>query len=260
MQRIYKDIKKYWSYIVYAVKSGLKAEVAGSYLNWLWWVLEPFCFMIIYATVFGVIFKSSEQYFPIFIFIGNAMWAFFSKCTGASVSLIKQNETIISKVYVPKYVLFLVEMGINGFKLLLNFGLVVIMLVVFQVPVSWNVLFIVPIFATFFVATFAIGSLLMHAGVYIEDLSYVISIVLNMLMFFSGVFYSVETRLDAPFGAIVGNVNPVAFLMTATRQSIMYCTTPNLVGLLIWAGISLVISFIGINVLYKNENDYAKIV
>lgn len=51
-----------------------------------------------------------------------------------SVSLIKQNETIISKIYVPKFVLLLVEMGINGFKFLLNLGIVAVMLLFFKYP------------------------------------------------------------------------------------------------------------------------------
>lgn len=258
--RIYKDIKKYQNYIIYAVKAGLKAEVAGSYLNWIWWVLEPFCFMIIYATVFGMIFETAEEYFPVYIFVGNAIWAFFSKCIAASVSLVKQNETIISKVYVPKYILLLVEMGINGFKLLLNFAIIAIMLIVFRISISWYILILPFILLAFFLVTFGIGTVLEHYGVYIEDLSYVVSILLNMLMYFSGVFYSVEDRLDYPIGIIVGNINPVAFLMTSVRNVVMYNKAPNFGVLLIWFVIGGVVSWAGINKMYKNENDYAKIV
>ena len=53
MNRFIKDTKKYWKYTIYAAKSQLKTEVANSYLNWIWWILEPFCFMLIYAFVFG---------------------------------------------------------------------------------------------------------------------------------------------------------------------------------------------------------------
>ena len=53
MKRFINDTKKYWKYTLYAAKSQLKTEVANSYLNWIWWVLEPFCFMLIYAFIFG---------------------------------------------------------------------------------------------------------------------------------------------------------------------------------------------------------------
>lgn len=258
--RFLQDIKDYKQYIVCAVRAGLKSEVAGSYLNWLWWVLEPFCFMLIYVAIFGVIFETSEQYFSVFIFIGNAMWTFFSKCIGASVSLIKANETTISRIYVPKFVLLLVEMGINGFKLLLNFIIVALMLLFFRVPISFCIVYSIPVLIIFFIITFAISIFFMHWGVYIEDLSYVVSILLNMMMFFTGIFYSIEARLEYPYGMLLGTLNPIAFLMTSMRKSVMYSQIPNMKIMLIWCGVGIVLSMLGIKNLYKNENDYVKVI
>ena len=49
-------MKKYWKYAIYSSKAQLKAEVANSYLNWLWWILDPLCFMLIYVFMFGYVF------------------------------------------------------------------------------------------------------------------------------------------------------------------------------------------------------------
>ena len=97
MKRFWRDLtshyryaiysEKYWKYTLYAAKSQLKTEVANSYLNWIWWVLEPFCFMLIYAFIFGVVFEAREQYFPAFIFIGITAWDFFNRCLTQSVKL-----------------------------------------------------------------------------------------------------------------------------------------------------------------------------
>lgn len=258
--RFFNDVKAYKEYILYGIKSGLKAEVAGSYLGWVWWVLEPFCFMIIYATVFGMIFETTEQYYALFIFIGNAMWTFFSKSVACSVSLVKTNETIVSKMYLPKYILMMVELGINAVKLLINFILVVVMLILFKVPMSVNVLYSIPIFIIFMIVTFAICVVFMHGGVFIEDLSYVVSIVLNMMMFFTGIFYSVEDRLGHPIGTILGNANPVAFLMTSMRKAVMYATQPNLRGLVIWGILGCLMLYWSIKLVYKNENNYVKVI
>lgn len=48
-RQFFKDIRRYKSYLFYAAKSELKSEVADSYLNWIWWILEPFCLMLVYA-------------------------------------------------------------------------------------------------------------------------------------------------------------------------------------------------------------------
>ena len=42
MNHFIDDMKKYYSYAKYSAKAELKAEVAGSYLNWVWWILRLF--------------------------------------------------------------------------------------------------------------------------------------------------------------------------------------------------------------------------
>ena len=108
-------MKKYWKYAIYSSKAQLKSEIANSYLNWLWWILDPLCFMLIYVFMFGYVFKSKQQYFAIFVFIGITLWDFFNKSLIQSVKVIKANKPIVSKVYIPKFILILVKMGVNGF-------------------------------------------------------------------------------------------------------------------------------------------------
>ena len=106
--RFKDDLKKYWKYAIYSSKAQLKSEIANSYLNWLWWVLDPLCFMLIYVFMFGYVFKSKEQYFAIFVFVGITLWDFFNKCLLQSVKIIKNNKPIVSKVYIPKFILLVI--------------------------------------------------------------------------------------------------------------------------------------------------------
>ena len=85
MQRFLKDIKKYYRYAVYSAKAELKAEVAGSYLNWVWWILEPICLMLIYTFIIGVVFDAREEYYTAFIYIGLTVWTFFNQILKNSV-------------------------------------------------------------------------------------------------------------------------------------------------------------------------------
>lgn len=257
--RAIKDIRKYWEYMIYAAKSRLKAEVANSYLSWIWWVLEPFCFMLIYTVIFGYIFQSAEKYFPIYIFIGNTMWAFFSKTITTSITMIRGNEAIIAKVYLPKYILIIIEMLFNGFKMLVAFGLTAVMMIVFRVPVSVRLLWALPVMCVFFLITFGLATILMHCGVFVNDLSHVMNIVLNIVMYFTGIFFSIESRVPSPFSDILGVGNPVAFLLTSMRKALIYNETPNMGILLVWFIIAMSIDMIAIKIIYKNENNYVKI-
>lgn len=126
MKRFICDIKKYFHYVIYAGQAELKAEIADSHLNWLWWVIEPFCFMLVYTFIFGVVFGATEKYYTIFIFIGITMWDFFNRMLTDSVKIVKNNKSIVSKVYLPKYMLILVKLYVNVFKMLISFAIVLL--------------------------------------------------------------------------------------------------------------------------------------
>ena len=253
-------MKKYWKYAIYSSKAQLKSEIANSYLNWLWWILDPLCFMLIYVFMFGYVFKSNENYFAIFVFVGITMWDFFNKCLLQSVKVIKNNKAIVSKVYIPKFILLFIKIGVNGFKMFISILIVVAMLVVWKVPMTWNVLFSIPILITMFVLVFGFSCYLLHYGVFVEDLSNVLNIVLRLVFYLTGVFWNVMERLPAPYNAYVGKGNPIAFLLTAMRDCVIYGKTPNLQVLGIRFAIGLLISILGVRKIYKNENSYVKVI
>ncbi len=253
-----KDLKKYFAFSVVSAKSQLKNEVANSYLNGIWWVLEPLCFMLIYTLIFGYVFKAREEHFPIFIFIGISMWDFFNRTIQISSRLVRNNKGIVSKIYMPKYVLLMTKIWVNGFKMLISLGIVAVMMCFARITITWNVLLLIPILLALTLLTFGFGTLLMHFGVYLDDLSNVVAIGTRVLFYLTGVFYSVSTRVPAPYGAILSKLNPIAFLLEAARDVLLYQSTPDLALLLAWLAGGIAVSYVGIRVIYKNENNYVK--
>lgn len=260
MKRFLDDIKKYQSYAIYSAKANLKSEVASSYLNWMWWVLDPLCFMMIYTLIFGVVFNSKEPFFSIFIFIGITVWDFFNKTVMQSVRAVKSNKAIVSKVYLPKYVLTMVKMYVNGFKSLISVGIIVLMMIFFQVPLSWNLLYVPLLLLELFLLTFGISSIVLHFGVFVEDLSNVMTILLRLTFYMTGIFYDVFNRIPAPYNEIVLYGNPLAFILTSMRDALLYQTPTNMIAYGIWLVISLILAMIGVNLIYKNENSYVKVI
>ena len=259
LTRFINDIKKYFSYSIVSAKAQLRTEVAGSYLNWIWWILDPLCFMLIYSFIFGYVFKAKEPYFPVFIFIGLSMWDFFNKTIKQSVKLVKNNKAIVSKVYMPKFILIFTKMWVNAFKMLVSFAIVAILMVFYQVPITWNVLFFIPVLITLMLFTFGCATFLMHYGVYVSDLANVVDIALRFIFYLTGIFYNVASRIPQ-YGELLNNVNPVAFLLTSMRKCLMYETTPNVALLGIWFVISLLLSVFGVRKIYRNENSYVKVI
>ena len=258
LKKFLSDTKKYLAYSGISAKAQLKAEVANSYLNWIWWVLEPVCFTFIYYLVFGIFFNLNEEYMISFIVIGVSLWDFFSRMMKNSVNIIRSNKSIISKVYLPKHILILVRLCVNGFKMLITLAIGIVTLIILQVEISWRVILAVPILAVFLIFNFGLSCILLHFGVYVADLNHIVEIVLRMVFYLTGVFYSVPKKIPEPFGLYAVNINPVAYCVDALRKVLLYKETPNLWILLVWLILSLLLSAVGVRIVYKNENSYVK--
>lgn len=260
MSTLLKDIKRYCKYIFYAAKADLQSEVTNAYLDWFWWILEPISNMLIYYLIFGMVFHNEEQYYLVFIYSGITMWTFFSRTMSISVRLVRDSKDIITKVYVPKPVLLLEKMMVSAFKMLISWGIVAILMIPYRIPVDSHLLWLIPVLMIYGIFTYGCGCILMHFGVYMDDLSYIVSIILNMMFYFNGIFYSVSNSFPKPVGNIMENVNPVAFLIAAMRKALMYHQKISLSGLLLWLLASVGLSVIGTKIIYKHENSYVKVI
>lgn len=259
MNRFISDMKKYRNYTVYAAKSELKSEVANSHLSWMWWILDPMLFMIVYSFVAVIVFQKGEPYLPVFIFIGYNSWNFFSACLRQSVKLVKANQGIVSKVYIPKFVLIFVKILSNGFKMMIAFSLVVIMMIGYRVPVDWKVIFVLPLFGVLLVVTFAFSSVLLHFGVYVEDLANIVAITLKLFFYLTGIFYSITNRVPYPYSSLLLKCNPMALLVDSMRRVLIYQTMPDWGPVLVWLVIGIVLSVAGVRNIYRHENSYVKV-
>lgn len=263
MMHFVRDMKKYYGYAVYSAKSELKAEVAGSYLNWIWWILEPVCLMLIYAFIFGTVFEAREQYFTAFIYVGLSIWTFFNQNMKNSVRMIKKNKSIISKVYLPKFILIVSKMMVNGFKMMVSFGIVFFLMIFYRIPLTLNILYAIPLVICLIFINFGFMTILMHFGVYVEDLSNVVNIVLRFVFYLTGIMFSIERRIGVKqpeLAVLLGKFNPIAFIISSVRKCLLYGETPEVAGILIWTGIGIGLTALGIYIIYKNENSYVKVI
>lgn len=263
MKRFINDIKKFWNYTVYSVQSDLKAEVAGSFLSWMWWILDPLLYMLVYTFVAVFVFNSKEPYFPVFVFIGLNVWTFFSKTVKSGVKLIQSKKSIVTKVYIPKFVFILDKIGVFGIKMFISFALTAVFMIIYRVPVTWKVLWVIPLFLLLFIITYACTTIITHFGVFVEDLLNVITVVLQLGFYISGIFYSIETRIlpkSELIGTILINCNPIALIMTDMRNVLLYNGEPHYIALAVWAVVGIVIAAIGTRTIYKHENSYVKVI
>ena len=123
-----------------------------------------------------------------------------------------------------------------------------------------NVLFVVPILLDLLLLTFAVSTIFAHFGVFFNDLKNLTNVGLRVLFYMSGIFYVITDRVNEAVATLLLRINPIGFLIDACRESLVYCHTPNYWLILLWFVVGLALSVIGIRTIYKNENNYVKVI
>lgn len=260
MRRFFNDLKKYFPYVRYASKASLKGELDGSRIGWIWWILEPVMSMLIYMFVFTVVFKRTTDYLVAFIFLGISLWKFFNGTVQGSVPLIKRSRNIIGKVYLPKFALVLVRMLTNGVKLAFSFVIVIGLMLWYQIQPSLYLLQILPVLAVLCVVTFGFSLLVMHIGVYFEDLANFLRPAFQLLFYASGVFYPIQDALGAETARLLCWLNPAALLLTEARNALLYGQLCNWGALGLWLAVGMLVTAGSLFLIYRSENEYVKLV
>ena len=260
MSKFIKDVKNYFFYTVYSAKAELKSEIANSRLSSLWWVLDPLLFMLVYTFVVKVVFDRGTANFPVFVFIGLTVWNFFNKVLTSSVKLVLANKSIVSKVYIPKYILLIQKIFVYLFKMLISFLIIIVMLFFYKIPFTFTMLHCVILLIVLITVTFSISIFLLHFGIFVEDLSNVIKPLLRLMFYMSGIIYSIPDRIPATYSWILLDLNPIALLANEFRNVIMYNIAPNYYMVGCWFLIALIFSLIGIRLIQKRENSYVKVI
>ena len=72
-------------------------------------------------------------------------------------------------------------------------------MIIFKVPVTINFLWFLPILLILYLITFGISCILLHYGIFVEDLANVTSLALRLVFYMSGIFYNLATKVPEPF-------------------------------------------------------------
>lgn len=259
MKKFINDVKKFWPYIIYQTKAEIKSEITDSRLGMAWLFLEPLAFMLIYTFIGEVVFDKTTLYFPIFIFVGIMLWNFFNTVIKKSTKLIKANKEIVKKIYVPKYIFLIISCLVNLYKLVITFGLLFILMVGYQVPITLNILWTIPLILNLVIFTFGISLFFMHYGVIITDLVNITNILLKFMFYLTGIFYSIKTMLPEPYNNIFYILNPMAYFITDFRDCFIYSSSINILIFFCWGIVGIILSIFGVKLIIKHENSYVKV-
>ena len=243
--------------VLFSTYAELRAERARSYLGLIWWVLEPALMMATFWLVFDVIMKSGGPGYLPSLLIGLTLWQWMKSCMTHGGYAIWSNLGLVRQVHLPPLVFPIVAMLSDTIKFFYIFALLVVILWLAGYPPNMAYLALPPLFVAVLLFAAGVGFVIAAVVPLLPDLRFVIEQVLTVVMFLSGVVFSLG-NVPSPLREIMA-LNPVAVIMDASRGILMRGEWPNWVGLGKVTLISIAACLIGATVVARLAPRYPKL-
>jgi len=213
-------------------RMSLRADATRFFLGYIWWVLEPLLWVAVLYVVFETILGSRQEDFLMFLATGKMMFVWFSKSVTLASNSIINGRGLVGKINVPKTLFPMAVIQEGLYRQSAVFVLLTIFLLSngYQITATW--LYLVPLIIVNYlmiVACAFAGACLVCIA---RDFGQIISLGMLFLMFTSGIFWDVRALSDPYKTELLLAVNPVAFVIDAYRQIMMYDTPPDMLHLL----------------------------
>lgn len=220
----FQTIKRYKYLIKLLVSRDFKTKYKRSILGVLWSFLNPMLTMMIQYFVFSNLFESDIENFQIYLLIGIVSFSFFSEACGMALSSITGNASLITKVYIPRYIYPCVRV----LSSLVNFAFstvpLFIMIIISEVPFSRSFILILFPILCLFIFSLGIGMLLSSLMVFFRDIQFLWGVISMIWMYATPVFYPV-TIVEEKYRFLF-NYNPLYHFVSFIRTCILEGISP----------------------------------
>jgi len=216
--------QKYRFLIQQLVSRDFKSKYKRSILGILWSFLNPLLTMIVQYLVFSNLFRFDTPYYPVYLLCGIVIFNFFSEACGMTLSSIVGNASLITKVYVPKYIFPLTRV-VSSFNNLLIALIPLFIVALASGLYPTKAYFLLP-FVLLCLAAFCLGlgMLLSAAMVFFRDIQFLWGIISMIWMYLTPIFYP-ESILPREV-AILLKGNPMYYFIKFVRTCMMEGISP----------------------------------
>ena len=247
-------VKKYRFLIRQLVGRDFRTKYKRSVLGVFWSFLNPLLMMLVQYFVFSTIFKSSIPNFPAYLIIGTIMFNFFSESCGMTLTSILGNASLITKVYMPKYIYPLTRTMSSVVNLVISLIPMILVCLITGVRFKGAAILSLFFFGCLIIFSLGMGLLLATSMVFFRDTQFLWGVLNMMWMYITPIFYP-ETILSGPF-TIVLKLNPLYHFLKSIRMCILDGLSPEPVVYFRCMMIALGMLLAGVLVFRKNQDKF----
>jgi len=199
----------------------------GSLLGVTWSFLTPLLMLAVYSFVFVGVFRASWPgtpkgngvEFALQVFAGLLVFNLFAEVANRAPNLIVEQPNLVKKVIFPVELLAWVTVLSGMFHLLISVATLLLVLLIARGGLPVTALALPLVLLPFLPMLLGFGWFLSAIGVFVRDVSPVMSMIVSLIMFLSPVFYSVAS-LD-PEIQFWMHLNPLTLIIEQVRAVLL---------------------------------------
>ena len=250
----YRDL--FYTLSVHRIKVRYKQSILGA----SWAIIQPMAMVVIVTVIFSFIVTMPSEGVPyaLFAYVALLPWNYLSTSLTSSTNGLVSHAHLITKVYFPREILPLSYVVAALFDCLIASTAVVALLAYYRVPLTLNVLYVVPIIVILTVFIIAAALVLSAVQVRFRDVGVAVPVALQVWMFASPVLYpltAVPKRLQSVY-----QLNPMAGIIESLRSVVLHGAPPDIRALSISAIISVVLLVVSYGYFKRVESTMADVV
>ncbi len=236
--------------------SEFKLRYKNSILGYFWSLLEPLLMLTVLYYVFSHLMKMQIENYQLFLLLGIIIWNFLSRATSIGMNSIVGKASLIKKVYFPRDI-FVISSCITALLMSVFESIVfIIYMVYFKVSISMYILEAPIILICLLMLSIGLSLALAALNVLYRDVQFIWAVFLQAGYFATPIMYAVEIFPENLREIVL--LNPVARVIVASRQTIIYSAPAQINDLMFMGIASIVFLFIGYIIFNKIEPRFAE--
>jgi len=217
-----RDLVHYRELLANLVRKELRVKYKNSVLGFVWSMLNPALYLVIFYIVFTKFLGGIIPDFPIFLLSGLLAFNLWSSSLGGTVASLIGNSNLVTKVYFPREILPLASIGASLMHFFFQFVVLILALIVFRYPVSVEALYLIPLaLIVELVLLIGVGLIVSVLNVYFRDVQHLLELILLAWFWMTPIVYAahfVETKGDTLFKLYL--LNPMTSIVLAFQRGI----------------------------------------
>ncbi|MEQ9187028.1 MAG: ABC transporter permease [Cryomorphaceae bacterium] len=220
-----------------------KIRYAQTFVGLLWAFIQPSMTILILYVVFGRFANVQTGIIPHIVYstCGVMAWTYFSYVmTNAGNSIISA-QAMVKKIYFPRIIIPLSKAVVGFIDMGITALILAVLMIVFEVPLSGNVVYLPLFVLASIVAALSVGILLSALTIRYRDFQYVIPFAVQLGLYITPTAYPAEFAINRlpEWAAILYFLNPMAGIVEGYRWAILGTELPHLMSL--WSVASMLI-------------------